>query len=202
MAISNLPDDFTLCMDFMKSLKKTAGIPEKNLEKMVEEAIAIGEDLATGYIGANIIDVAKTYGITLNMVEGGVFGNRLMRAQYDDDDKVITVYEDGINNVLMKSGAVLLGVELSCDKVREVFLWHEFFHVLEFNEIGLIGDRYKVPAKLLCFSYKRPLYEISEVSANAFAKKVMGLKCNPFILDYISKYDILVESEEKADENR
>jgi len=78
-----------------------------------------------------------------------------------------------------------MGIEHSLEKVREVLLWHEFFHVLEFQKIGLVGEKFCVPRKVLFFIINRPFYPISEISANAFAKQVMGLAYNPFLFDYL-----------------
>lgn len=196
----SLPDEITLCMDYIKSLKHTAGISEETLAKMVHDAIRIGEDAASDYIGANIIEQAEKSGITLKMMEGGVFGERLLRAQYDDSVKAITVYTDGITSILNTPGAEVIGIIPTVEKVREVLLWHEFFHVLEYTKLGLLGDKFKVPGKMLWFKVEHPLYQISEISANVFAKKVMGLKYNPLVLDYICKNKKLYESEGTCNE--
>src|SRR5680860_168420 len=134
-------------MDYIKSLKQTTGIPKEALEKMVRDVINMGEEAVADYIGADIIEQAEKSGITLKMMEGGVFGGRLLRSQYDESVKVITVYQDGITSVLMTPGAEIIDVEPTKNKVREVLLWHEFFRFLEFTKIGLLGDKFKVPGK-------------------------------------------------------
>lgn len=74
-----------------------------------------------------------------------------------------------------------------------VLLWHEFFHVLEFQELGYIGERYRVDTKGLFFTKKKAVYAVSEVSANAFAKTVLQLSNSPFLIDWMMHHPVNME---------
>lgn len=173
-----------LCMKFISGLKIVKDTPENILEEIVDKAIKIGEDISKEYIGRDIREELKKNKIKINLEKGGVYGNKLIRARYDDEEREITIYEDGIKDVLNKSIIHDMGIEITSKSIEDIFLHHEFFHYLEFNKFQLLGSRFKVPVKVLWFEMKKPLYEISEISANVFAKEVMGLKYNPIIIDY------------------
>jgi hypothetical protein len=185
----NLPDENTLCFEYLKNLKQTKNLGEDTLLNMVHEAIAIGAETAGPYIGADVVEEVQKYGVVMKMVTGGFWGNKLFRAQYDESTKVITVFEDGVGSMLRTKGPEEVGIEATVEQVRNVLLWHEFFHILEFNKIGLVGEKYRIPTKVLWFHFNCPLYQISEISANVFAKKVMSLRQNPFVFDYIIKHE-------------
>lgn len=183
--MEHLPDEITLSLSFLKKQKACTGLPEEQLVKMCEEAIAIGASHAGKYRDWDIYKALKEYKVKAEMSEGGVYGSRLVRAQYDDSVKTVFLYKAGVDSMVDTGAGTLLGVENTEDKMREILLWHEFFHVLEFKVIGLVGKRFPLPQKVLCFNVNKPFYPISEICANAFAMRVMGLKHNPFIIDHL-----------------
>lgn len=178
------PEDFTLCTDFLKKRREAAGLSGETLVSIAERALEIGEKTAVDYKGKDLDKLAKEFKISLRMETGGVVGNRLLRAQYDDSVKCITVYQDGLEQLLQSGRLEELGLPASRDQVRDMLLWHEFFHVLEFHKIGMVGKQFPLAHKVLCFSVKKPFYAASELSAHAFVRDVLGLKRLPLYLDY------------------
>lgn len=179
-----MPDELELSVDFLRSLNETADLSNDRLREWAEEAIRIGREAALPYRGRTVLSMITEKGIHVEMREGGVFGGRLLRALYDHSVRTITVYEEGVLSAMRSPGPDLLGVEASMDSVRNVLMCHEFFHCLEFMDMGLVGKKFTVPGKVLFFKKNKPVYAVSEISANAFAKTVLDLKCSPFILDY------------------
>jgi len=192
-----LPDELGLGVDYLKGLKECAGLPEAELCDMARRAIEIGAKQAEAFAGGDIEQQAQRFKVTLKMLPGGLYGQRLIRAQYDHSAKDIRIYQQGVETVLSTPAPELLGIECSVEAVREVLLWHEFFHVLEFHKIGLVGRQFRIPGKALFgFARTKPLYRISEICANAFAMRVMGLRRNPFLIDYVLGHRELWEKKE------
>lgn len=181
----NVPDALTLCKDFLKSMKKTKDLPPEQLEEWADRAIGIGETEAENYVNADILSLVKQAGIRIELQEGGVFGSNLLRALYDDTVKSIVIYRQGLESVLETPAAEILGIENTQEKIMEVLICHEYFHYIELSRRGLVGEGFKLPQKVLCFSVNKPVYYVSEISANAFARKVLNLKENPFVFDYL-----------------
>lgn len=183
--MEHLPDELELSLAFLRKQKACAGLPEEQLVKMCTEAIAIGASHADTYQGWDIYKALREYKVKVEQSDGGVYGSRLVRAQYDDSVKTVFLYSAGLQSMVDTGAGGLLGIENTEEKMREVLLWHEFFHVLEFKVIGLVGKQFPLPKKVLCFHLRSPFYSISEICANAFAMRVMGLKHNPFIIDHL-----------------
>lgn len=185
-----VPDERTLSMEFLNTLPELKEKSGKELERWAEELIGIGSSAGKEYIGKDVLKLCEDRKIKVNMVVGGLVGKKLVRAHYDDSVKTITVYQDGITSALSTGAAERLGIENSLEAVRTVLLWHEFFHVLEFQELGYVGERYRVETKGLFFSKKKALYAVSEVSANAFARSVLGLSGSPFLIDWMMHHPV------------
>ena len=181
-----LPSEIELSVNFLKGLKMCSGLGDEVIGEMAERAIDVGASHASDFVGSDVVDEALHRGVKVVMHKGGVVVNKLIRAQYDHSIKTIIIYEDGVTSVLTTPAAELLGVENTVESVREVLIWHEFFHVLEFKEIGLAGADFKVPGKTLWFERNKPLYQISEICANAFAMRAAGLCYSPFLIDYLA----------------
>ena len=183
--MERFPDELVLSFNFLKKLKPCAEITDDRLLEMCRKAIDIDASHAEHYQGWDIYKALAEYKVKAEQMDGGVYGNRLVRAQYDDSVKTVVLYTTGIESMVNCGACDALGVENTMEKMREILLWHEFFHVLEFKHIGLIGKQFPLPKKFLWFTVQSPLYSISEICANAFAMRVMGLAHNPFIVDYL-----------------
>jgi len=190
----NYPSELELSAAYLKKLKPCAGIGDEQLRKMAEEAIGIGAKNAVPFAGGDLRSLLPEYGVKVETIEGGVYGNRLLRAQYDDSVHVIYLYSVGVKTVLDSGAPEILGIPADEVSVQRVLLWHEFFHVLEFKKIGLVGRNYRLPAKMLGFPVHKPLYAISEICANAFAMRVLSLRFSPFLIDYLETHAVPGES--------
>ncbi len=180
-----VPDALALSMDFLKSMKKSKDLPPEQLEEWASRAIQIGEEEAKNYANTDILSQVKKDHIRIELQEGGVFGNNLLRALYDDTVKSIVIYKQGLESVLETPAADILGIENSREKIMEVLVCHEYFHYIELSKRGLVGENFKLDQKVLWFQTQKPVYYVSEISANAFAQKVLNLKENPFVFDYL-----------------
>ncbi len=185
-----VPDERTLSADFLNTIPELKEKSRKELEHWAQELIEIGDCAGKEYIGKDVLKLCEDRKIKVNMVLGGLVGKKLVRAHYDDSVKTITVYQDGITSCLSTGAAERLGIENSLEAFRTVLLWHEFFHVLEFQELGYIGERYRVDAKGLLFMKKKAVYAVSEVSANAFARSVLELSGSPFLIDWMMHHPV------------
>lgn len=182
---AEIPDDLELCVWFLSKLGQTKDQSKEGITGMAQKAMQIGFAQAESFVGKRMEEQAEKDGIRLEMQAGGIAVNKLLRAQYDSKKRVIVTYQDGVNSALETQGPELLGCEHSVEAVREVFMWHEYFHYIEFSSLGLLGEKMRLQKKILFFSVSRPFYAISEVAANAFSQRVLQLKHNPFLLDYL-----------------
>lgn len=93
--------------------------------------------------------------------------------------KVINIYTNEIKHILHD-----LGKELSINKNRlyNLFVLHEFFHLLEYMELGLVSRMKKVSVfNFFSWEFKRGIPALSEIAAHAYAREIT----NDFIT-YIS----------------
>lgn len=186
-----IPSRLTLSVDFLKSMEKTKELPLSQLKEWAEKAIEIGLNEAINYESFDVKVELQKAGIRVEEHNGGVLGNKLIRALYDDSVKTIIIYSQGIDSVLDTPAAEMLGVANDRETIREILICHEYFHYLEFHKIGLVGEGFRLPQKTLGFTRQKPVYYVSEISANAFAERVMRLNANPFILDYLLQNETL-----------
>lgn len=180
-----LPTELQLSAEFLKQNSEYKNLPNAELEKIAGQLVSIGENVALQFQNADVLEEARIRGIRVEMRNGGVVAGKLIRGFYDHSIKTLATYTDGIQSVLNTSAPEVLGVERTVEAIREVLMWHEFFHVLEFTELGLVGKQFKIPKKVLFFTTHKPVYAVSEVCANAFCKTVMNLNHSPFIIDHL-----------------
>lgn len=67
---------------------------------------------------------------------------------------------------------------------EEIILAHEFFHYIEYRDEGSIfSSTYTEPSGL--FKKQRTVSALGEIAAMSFAKELLGLEWNPFVLDCV-----------------
>ena len=177
------PRDLTLCVNFLKGRKEAGSFTDDELLSIAEQALSIGEKTAVDYKGKDLAGLAEELKISMQIEKGGLVGTRLMRAHYDDSVRCITVYEDGLDQILSSGRLEELGLPGTYENVRDMLLWHEFFHALEFRRIGMVGKDFPVIRKVLGFTVRKPFYAVSELSAHAFVRDILNLRRLPMILD-------------------
>ncbi len=96
-------------------------------------------------------------------------------------ENVIHIYDDSVDEFIMKYP------ELSRDKVINMFLAHEFLHLLEYDNV--IESEFKVRKKILGFSKLVRVEAYSEIIANEFARVVSNSDINPMEIDR-ERYEI------------
>ncbi|EEZ85641.1 hypothetical protein VME_44690 [Vibrio harveyi 1DA3] len=109
----------------------------------------------------------------------------LMRAEIIEDNlgKRVLIYKDSIEQAL--TDLRQQGINSSTSQIEQLYLAHEFFHLLEIDEhiqdevLALKVERLKVLGKIF---YGR-LLSPSEIASNRFAQLVCECEFNPLLID-------------------
>ncbi len=95
--------------------------------------------------------------------------------EINEMEKTIFLYEDSIEEICSK-------FELDYEFVKCILLTHEFFHYLEYKNI--VNTDYFIHRKsILKVKRRYKVKAASEIAANYFIIKVLGLDFNPLIFD-------------------
>ncbi len=67
------------------------------------------------------------------------------------------------------------GYHLERERLYNIFLLHEFFHFIEYNLSGPVSSRKKITVfKILFLEIKRGLLSLSEITAHAYVRGIIG----------------------------
>ena len=109
-------------------------------------------------------------------------------AQYDEP-KEITLFKDCVEKaeeLIEKEG---LQRFLPDFDLNEVLMAHELFHGIEYrNKKQIFTQTEKIELWRRPFSNKSKILCLSEIAAMAFAKRMTGISCSPYVLDVLLMY--------------
>lgn len=113
-----------------------------------------------------------------------------------DNDKInmLSFYDKGSNELVVVNNKlrkyledynVASSSEITEDRLRQIVLAHEFYHVYEMNEKNIYTYSNIYKRKFLGFTWKDKIPEASEIGANEFSKLYNNLDFNPIIMNKI-----------------
>lgn len=165
---------------------------EEQKKVYIRKANACGEqeaeELLKEYPDTGIKALAEDMGFTVKMPKTPAGGGHVIFAQYVEP-KEITVFTDCVEKAekLIKKehlSSLLEGIELT-----EVLLAHELFHGIEYRKRKeIFTQTEKIQLWKRPFSNRSRILCLSEMAAMAFAKKMTGIHCSPYILDVLLMY--------------
>ena len=183
--LRRLPDE-DYWRECFRRFRQTRGWSEEKMERLGRLASACGEEQAACFAGESVEELYAARGLTLRELEPPPPGAMELFALYEAPGTV-SLRSDLLREAdeyLRSAGLDSLLGGRSC---REVILAHEFYHDLECSEgravftaayrerSGLLGLQEQVPA-------------LGEIGAMSFARRLLSLDWNPFLLDCVILY--------------
>lgn len=163
-------------------------IPQEQQQDIICRALELGENTAQEYRSEDLkkafMDAGYRIEYTKN-VEHVVKQGLLMRAEIIEDSlgKRVLIYKDSIEQAL--TDLAEQGVDSNAEQIENLYLAHEFFHLLEMD--GHINEdvlHIKVERlKLFGKTFYGRLSSPSEIASNRFAQCVCQCDFNPLLID-------------------
>ena len=149
---------------------------EKNkIQEMFDTAWSIGEQAADVFIGQwgqeaplSMREVLQRSGVKIIEKDiDYVVGKRRYFCEFFSGTNVLKIYEKSVDKWRLENGFC------SYEEGLEVLLFHEYFHYLEWNSLGMTSRKFQVPIlKIGKWKIgKTGIPSLSEIGANAFANK-------------------------------
>lgn len=165
--------------------------PEQKVE-YTRKANACGEEEAEKmlmeYPGKNIREIAEEMGFTVKTPKTPTGGGHVIFAQYVEP-KEITVFMDCVEKAVELIEKEKLQRFLPNFNLEEVLMAHELFHGIEYrNRKQIFTQTEKIELWRRPFSNKSKILCLSEIAAMAFAKRMTGISCSPYVLDVLLMY--------------
>ncbi len=175
-------------------------IPIQKIPYYVKESLSLGKKMGDEFVGKSIDKLIAEQGIFVEMLdEDGAFFKVTFRAQFEYDKKgqgQIKLYKKSIDELARANG-------LSFDRMQEMLLVHEFFHYLEFGKGQLIPEKLEPVETFQLMRWKRNacIQRTSEIAANSFTKRFLGLEvlANFYDYTYLLKTKQMTDSELEAE---
>ncbi|WP_238322297.1 hypothetical protein [Vibrio mexicanus] len=163
-------------------------IPQDDQQDIIRRALELGERTAQEYRSEDLkqafIDAGYRIEYTKN-VDHVVKQGLLMRAEIIEDNlgKRVLIYKDSIELAL--ADLAKQGLNSNAEQIENLYLAHEFFHLLEMDE-HITDDVLHIKVerlKLLGKTFYGRLSSPSEIASNRFAQCVCQCDFNPLLID-------------------
>ncbi|MEF2693648.1 MAG: hypothetical protein U0O03_02265 [Blautia wexlerae] len=146
------------------------------------------ESLLSEYPEKSIEEISRNLGFTVKTPDTPIGGGHVLFAQYVEP-KEITVFMDCIEKAeKLITKEKLQGFFPAAD-LKDVLMAHELFHGIEYRKRKQIFTQTeKIELWRRPFSNKSKILCLSEMAAMAFAKRMTGISCSPYVLDVLLMY--------------
>lgn len=146
------------------------------------------ESLLSEYPEKSIEEISRNLGFTVKTPNTPIGGGHVLFAQYVEP-KEITVFMDCIEKAeKLITKEKLQGFFPAAD-LKDVLMAHELFHGIEYRKRKQIFTQTeKIELWRRPFSNKSKILCLSEMAAMAFAKRMTGISCSPYVLDVLLMY--------------
>lgn len=140
------------------------------------------ESLLSEYPEKSIEEISRNLGFTVKTPDTPIGGGHVLFAQYVEP-KEITVFMDCIEKAeKLITKEKLQGFFPAAD-LKDVLMAHELFHGIEYRKRKQIFTQTeKIELWRRPFSNKSKILCLSEMAAMAFAKRMTGISCSPYVL--------------------
>lgn len=146
------------------------------------------ESLLSEYPEKSIEEIAGELGFTVKTPDTPTGGGHVLFAQYVEP-KEITVFMDCIEKAEKLINKEKLQSFFPAADLKDVLMAHELFHGIEYRKRKQIFTQTeKIELWRRPFSNKSKILCLSEMAAMAFAKRMTGISCSPYVLDVLLMY--------------
>ncbi|MFJ5717575.1 hypothetical protein [Neobacillus sp. NPDC093127] len=158
-------------------------------QELIEKAIECGNhqavQLRQTYPVHSVKEIAARMNAKINYKDSYSIENYIMFAVFNSPNS-ITLFKDNIELVNKFIQEHQLGLMLNHVDVEELLIAHELFHFIEEHNADIFTKNTKIPLwNIGKFQYKSRLVALSEIAAMQFAKDLLALDFNPFVLDVL-----------------
>lgn len=165
-------------------------IPNTQKHYYINESVKIGQNVAKNikhnYRNKSIKEICELHNLKINIIENKQISKFLkLRAEYLHYDRQINIYKSSIEKMMQQFAE--LDIDLTYEEIVDIHLAHEFFHYLEFSEIGITSDRLK-PINIKSFLHHNrtaSILKTREIAAHTFCYQYLNLNIHPKFLDYL-----------------
>lgn len=146
------------------------------------------ESLLSEYPEKSIGEIARELRFTVKTPDTPTGGGHVLFAQYVEP-KEITVFMDCIEKAEKLINKEKLQSFFPAADLKDVLMAHELFHGIEYRKRKQIFTQTeKIELWRRPFSNKSKILCLSEMAAMAFAKRMTGISCSPYVLDVLLMY--------------
>ena len=181
-ALRDLPDE-SFWRECFGRYPQTASWPAEKMDELGRRASVCGEEQAVRFAGQSLEGLYGAHGLHVGELEQTQASGMMLFALFEAPDRVLLrsdlleAAEDYVKSTLPG----LLREDLSC---RALILAHEFYHYLECREDSeLFTAAYRERSGLLGLPAVVPA--LGEIGAMSFARRLLSLEWNPFLLDCV-----------------
>ena len=163
--------------------KMFLALPEEDKLRVINEATAIGEEMA-GYVNTKYgtndpRKIAQALGVR---VYGSEEGGKNQVSVYLENKEEIVIYRRAFEQISKEIGSQELG-----DKFLKFMVARALFFHLEKKMLGDLRDKFKFRSlKIGPWESRRPLKDIQKVAAQAFVRSLLELEFSPEVFDYLT----------------
>lgn len=161
----------------------------KSYAPYFEAAVRCGEEQAEKLLSEGNFhscrDLAERWGVEIREEPMPYGGGIITFACYFEDSH-ITLYRDNAEETMDLLRSAGLSDLFGDADIPEMLLAHELFHCLQSREPELYVNREKITLWRI-FSYERRscILSLEEVASMAFARRLLGMKLNPYCFDVL-----------------
>ncbi len=161
-------------------------------QQMILEANACGiqeaKKLLSLYGDRGIFHYAKKLNINISHNHGEGCDNYIVFAKYQYPNQV-TIYLGNVEKTQKFIEDMEINKILGFIDIESILVAHELYHFLEEHDKAIYTKTKKVMLwKLGFIEYQSRLIALSEIAAMAFAKELLQLPYNPYLLDIVMIY--------------
>lgn len=186
LEIKRLPDRIFWRESFLRGALSRKW-PEEKMLSLGQQASDCGKgyakEFAPGLAGGSMRELCSRNGIAISGFDMPLSSGLEIFALFETPD-IISIRDDLLANCdayAADSGIYDVLGSFGCE---EIILAHEFFHFIEYrDESSIFSCTYTEPSGL--FKKQRAVPALGEIAAMSFAKELLNLEWNPFVLDCV-----------------
>lgn len=152
-------------------------IPKNEIEILINFAIKVGKKAGQEAVN-NGLDKNNPLDYVNNFCEVNKCNDKPNIQIYSETivkKGIINIYCSEIDNIYKEVN--IESINLNRNRLYNVFILHEFFHILEDIKLGYISKKKEIVVfKFLNWEIKRGISQLSEISANSFIRTIIGKK--------------------------
>lgn len=186
MEYSNI-EPYDLYKELLKKYKSLSdNCIDEIIEKSTECALKVYNNIEES---KPILTYFERYNVKIYEIENDKIS---MLSFYDKSSNELVIINNNIRKYLKNYNRVCRS-RINEDKLKNIVLAHEFYHVYEMNEKNIYTYSNIYKRKFLGFSWNEKIPEASEIGANEFSKLYNDLDINPIIMNKMVEYSYAIK---------